>query len=68
MDENLLRRWCLEFDAINGFYPEHQYEGYAMWQFLRSKIHGTSYDDFDIRHDGDALEAWESEFSKGATG
>ena len=35
-----LKKWLLEYDNVNGEYPEHQYEGMAVWKFMLAKLKG----------------------------
>ena len=34
IDKKTLRALCLEYDSEQGGYPEHEYEGYAVFRFF----------------------------------
>lgn len=38
LDPKAVRALCIEFDIQNGDYPEHEYEGAAVFQFLHEWI------------------------------
>jgi hypothetical protein len=37
-----LERLCRDYDRRYGGYPEHEYEGWAVLQFIRAKLTGSS--------------------------
>jgi hypothetical protein len=53
-----LEEWLKEYDAIMESYPEHYYEGFSVWQFLKLKMEGKKGGYISFNENIDGFEEW----------